>query len=162
MNTVSIFFVAAIVLGCSSSSDTTGGTQDSSPSESGGGDARADSTPSETSSETSADTGGDSTTTGCGGKTCEAGQICRRTYTTGGVCKPCGDGGTCDPGEHCSGSCCVPDVPSYSYGCFPRPSSCADTLACGGACGDALCGVPGGCPCESASGDMVTCHCLAP
>lgn len=97
----------------------------------------------------------------CGGKTCAPGDVCMRTYTTGGRCLMCQpDGGGCPTGTTCSGpgGCCKPTTISYTYACEPAPSGCSGDLTCGG-CGT-LCS--GGCPCESVTADAVTCHCLAP
>lgn len=96
----------------------------------------------------------------CGPKTCAAGEICTRTYTSGGACMPCGDGGACPTGKRCSGACCVDETPTYEYACAPKPGACT-SLTCDGACGAALC-ARGGCPCETAAGGVATCHCLAP
>ncbi|HRG95688.1 MAG TPA: hypothetical protein PLR99_05510 [Polyangiaceae bacterium] len=95
----------------------------------------------------------------CGGKTCAPGDVCTRTYTTGGACLACPDGGGCPTGRTCSGGCCVPTTVTYTYACAPTPAGCAAGLSCG-ACGTTLCNA--GCPCESAAGSTATCHCLAP
>jgi hypothetical protein len=147
----------AILLGCGGSEDTggsiDGGTDgaptDTSTSDVGGSDTRAD---------IGADVGG---STACGDKTCSAGEVCTKTYTTGGACQFCGDdAGACPAGRHCSGACCVDDVPTYFFECKPSPTECASGLTCSGACGGKVCS--GGCPCESAAGNTMTCHCLAP
>lgn len=121
-------------------------------------DAKADSATTDTAKvDSSLDTAGGA----CGDKTCTAGQICTRTYTTGGACLPCGgDSAACGAGAHCEGACCAPDTHSYSYACKDAPSACGSAPTCSGACGNALCS--GGCPCESVATDVVTCHCLAP
>ena len=98
----------------------------------------------------------------CGTKACDATSVCVRTYVTGGACRVCqADGGPCGADQRCSGGCCVPLVPSYTYACVPRPAECAAALACGAPCGAALC-TSGACPCEDVTGAVATCHCLAP
>jgi len=97
--------------------------------------------------------------------TCHAGEVCTRTYTTGGACLACVGGTGCPTGRHCSGGCCVPDTISYAYACKPVPSSCGSTVTCSGTCGSTLCpgGFGGGCGCESVGTDgVVTCHICAP
>lgn len=132
-----------VILVCGCGATTEGGS---------GTDAGADAA-------TSSDVGKADASFACGTMTCGAGQICTRTYTTGGACLSCGeDGGGCPTGMHCGGSCCVADTPSYGYACKTAPSGCSGTCA---TCGTSeVCG--GGCPCESVSGSTVTCHCLAP
>jgi hypothetical protein len=156
--------IAAFVAGCSSPDSTSGGLVDSGNSDTGFADsAQTDSAADTAADTTKTDTPWDGTGAGCGDKTCTVDQICTRTYTTGGACEMCGDGGVCPAGRHCSGSafggCCVPDVITYGYDCKPAPTGCASAPSCG-TCGSA-CGT-GGCPCEGASGTTVTCHCMAP
>jgi hypothetical protein len=110
------------------------------------------------------DTGGD-TDFVCGDTSpatiCHAGQVCTRTYVTGGACLACLGGTGCPTGRHCSGGCCVPDSISYTYACKPEPSSCGTTVTCSGTCGSTLC--PVACGCESVGTDgVVTCHICAP
>lgn len=182
----------ALPVACSSSESTTGdgtdgattdGTVDDTldASSDGGVDSPADSTadsgddtakdapsdaPSDAHSDGTADAPGDAGTFWCGdaakttGAWCTAGQVCTRTYTTGGACLPCGDdAAACGTGFHCGGACCVRDVPAYSYACKTPASACTTAPSCA-TCGGSICS--GGCPCESVSGDTVTCHCLAP
>ena len=94
----------------------------------------------------------------CGDHDCLGGQICTRTYTTGGTCFPCGDddADSCPAGRHCSGACCVEDAPSFTYACKPIPTACGDDLTCA-SCGAASCS--GSCPCEDVSAGVVTCRC---
>jgi hypothetical protein len=145
--------IVGFVGGCSSSSDTGGGTQDSSTSDTGA----LDSAHGDSVSEDGDDTSGGA----CGDKTCTAGQLCVRQYTTGGAClNPCSDGGACPSGMKCDGFCCIKDPPIYSYSCINVPPSCAAALSCA-TCGTDLC--TGGCgSCESIDGNTVTCHCAAP
>lgn len=98
----------------------------------------------------------------CGAdRRCTVGQLCVRTYTTGGACLICAGGTVCPTGKHCSGTCCVDDVPSYGYECKDAPTGCTPpATSCAGACGAGGCSA--GCPCESATAEFVTCHCLAP
>lgn len=163
--------IAALFGGCSSSGSTSSGSEDSSPGDSAVGDTAQLDTKSDgsggdsTTTDAPTDTSGDSATTPCGDKTCTNGQVCVRTFTSGGPCMTCGaDTGVCPSGSHCSGGppgCCVGDTPTYSYECKDLPTACAPTLTCSGECGKALC--LSYCPCESISLEaVVTCHCLAP
>ncbi len=93
----------------------------------------------------------------CGSLTCADGEVCTRTYTSGGACMACNGG--CPAGYHCSGACCTVDTPTYLYACKPMPPTCASAPSCA-ICGAAVCASY--CPCEAVSGDTVTCHCLAP
>jgi hypothetical protein len=145
--------IAPFAAGCSSSSGTGGGAQDSATSDTGVADSAHGDTP--------VDGGGDGSSGACGDKTCSPGQLCVRQYVTGGAClNTCGDGGPCPTGMKCDGFCCVADPPAYSYSCKDVPSSCAAALSCA-TCGTDLCA--GGCgQCEAIDGNVVTCHCLAP
>jgi hypothetical protein len=145
----SVAWIAAIVAGCGSTTGLPDGTADAAPDSSvadaahvdaatdaGGGPVDASAADGSTT-----DARADAASFACGNQTCGGGEVCVRTYTTGGVCQLCGDGGTCPSGRHCGGQCCVEDVPSYAYACRATPSACAAGLA---------------------SGNAATCHCLAP
>jgi len=155
--------LASVLCGCGATTTDGPAPTDSAVADSGGSDTKVvDSAAADTALVDSAmaETSSDAAGTTCGDKTCVAGEICTRTYTTGGACFSCDSDPTCGAGRHCSGGCCVADTPSYGYACKSLPSGCASSLACGGTCGPAVCS--GGCPCESVSGTTVTCHCLAP
>jgi hypothetical protein len=159
--------VASVLAGCGGETVATGGGPDA-----GGDGSVVDAAHFDASGDATTDAAGDgaverdagavdAASFACGNQTCAGGEVCVRTYTTGGVCLLCGDGGACPAGSHCGGQCCVNDVPSYAYACKPVPAACAAGLSCTGACGSAIC-TSGGCPCEAASGNAATCHCLAP
>ena len=160
-------WMAAIVAGCGGETESSGGAPDAGAdarvADAAHVDASPDASPdASTDGSTDRDAGAtDAASFACGDRTCAAGDVCVRTYTTGGVCRICGDGGACAAGSHCGGQCCVVDVPSYAYACKPVPAACVGGLSCSGTCGSALC-ASGACPCETASGNAATCHCLAP
>src|SRR5437868_92613 len=125
----------AIAAGCGSSTDETTTTGDTGATDTGGADSAqidsasdssADSasdssadSPVDSSTDSASDSGadsgkdapadspGDGGSFACGDKTCTAGQLCTRTYTSGGacmVCTPGDDASTCPVGKHCSGA----------------------------------------------------------
>jgi hypothetical protein len=154
--------MAGIVAACGGETAPQGGAPDAEADANVADAAHVDASPDASDGSIAPDTGAtDAASFDCGNETCAAGEVCVRTYTTGGVCQLCGDSGTCPSGRHCGGQCCVEDVPSYAYACRATPSACGAGLSCSGACGSALC-TSGGCPCEAASGSAATCHCLAP
>jgi hypothetical protein len=148
-------------------SDTSGAdstTSDTASSDTAASDtAASDTRPSEGGAETATDARFDTPGGACGSETCTAGQVCTRTYATGGACMVCtgDDADVCPSGRHCDGTCCVLDVISYSYACKAAPGSCGGTPSCTGACGTALCS-GGGAVCEGFADGVITCHILAP
>jgi hypothetical protein len=91
----------------------------------------------------------------CNGMTCNPGEVCVVTTTSGGPCLQPDDAGACPPGSQKNGMCCT--FTSTQSACQPLPAACAGVPSC--ACASSLCT---GCMCQGASSSEVDCFCAAP
>jgi len=91
----------------------------------------------------------------CGTTSCNPGEMCVQTTTSGGACFAPSDGGACPPGTVMQGSCCV--NMSTTSACQPIPAACGGSPSC--ACASTACG---GCLCQGTTAGVLSCACLAP